>query len=83
MLSFLAVLTGLGMGGYRDWWFTILLVGGIFCGSMMWWVILVLVVNHLRDRFGSHSFRWMNRIAGFAIGAFGLVTLLLGLTHRR
>jgi threonine/homoserine/homoserine lactone efflux protein len=83
VLSFLAVLTGLGMGGYRGWWLTFLLVGGIFCGSMLWWVILVLIVNHLRDRFGPQSFRWMNRIAGFAIGAFGLVTLLIGLRHGR
>jgi threonine/homoserine/homoserine lactone efflux protein len=83
VLSFLAVLTGLGMGGYHDWWLTFLLVGGIFCGSMLWWVILVLTVNHLRDRFNPQSFRWMNRIAGLAIGAFGVVTLLIGIRHGR
>ena len=83
VLSFLAVLTGLGMGGYRQWELTFLLVGGIFCGSMLWWVILVLIVNRLRDRFNPRAFRWMNRIAGFAIGAFGLVTLLIGLNHGR
>jgi threonine/homoserine/homoserine lactone efflux protein len=83
VLSFLALLSGLGMGGYKGWWLTLLLVGGIFCGSMLWWVILVLMVDHLRDRFTPQSFGWMNRIAGFAIGAFGLVTLLIGLHHGR
>jgi threonine/homoserine/homoserine lactone efflux protein len=83
VLSFLAVLAGLGMGGYRHWWLTFLLVGGIFCGSMLWWVILVFAVNRLRDRFDAHSFRWMNRIAGLAIGGFGLVTLLIGVKHGR
>ena len=83
VLSFLAVLTGLGMGGNREWWLTFLLVGGIFCGSMLWWVVLVLMVNHLRERFGPQSFRWMNRIAGLAIGGFGIVTMVIGIRHGR
>src|ERR1035441_10657925 len=69
VLSFLAVLAGLGMGGHRAWWLTFLLVGGIFCGSMLWWVTLVLMVNRFRDRFDRHM-RAMNRIAGLAIGGF-------------
>ena len=81
VLSFIAVLTALGMGGGAGWK-TFLLVGGIFCGSMLWWVILVTLVNWLRDRFNENSMRWMNRIAGLAIGGFGLFTFILGLTHR-
>jgi threonine/homoserine/homoserine lactone efflux protein len=83
VLSFLAVLAGLGMGGNREWWLTFLLVGGIFCGSMLWWVILVLLVNQFRDRFDQRAMRWMNRVAGLAIGAFGIVTLVIGLRLRR
>jgi threonine/homoserine/homoserine lactone efflux protein len=83
ILSFVAVLAGLGMGGQRAWWLTFLLVGGIFCGSMLWWVILVLMINRLRDRFDEGAMRWMNRIAGLAIGGFGVVTFLIGLKHGR
>jgi threonine/homoserine/homoserine lactone efflux protein len=83
VLSFVAVLAGLGMGGQRAWWLTFLLVGGIFCGSMLWWVILVLLVNRFRDRFDRQAVRWMNRIAGLAIGGFGIVTFLIGLKHGR
>jgi len=83
VLSFLAVLAGLGMAEHRQWWLTFLLVAGIFCGSMLWWVILVLVVNRFRDRFDQHAMTWMNRIAGLAIGAFGIVTLVTGLRHGR
>jgi threonine/homoserine/homoserine lactone efflux protein len=79
VLSFLAVLAGLGMGGHREWWLTFLLVGGIFCGSMLWWVILVLMVNRFRDRFDQRAIGWMNRIAGLAIGGFGIVTVVIGL----
>ncbi len=83
VLSFLAVLAGLGMGEHREWWLTFLLVGGIFCGSMLWWVILVLMVNRFRDRFDQHAIGWMNRIAGLAIGGFGIVTFVIGLKHGR
>ena len=83
VLSFLAVLTGLGMGGHREWRLTFLLVGGIFCGSMLWWVTLVLMVNRFREQFGQRAMRGMNRIAGVAIGGFGLVTFLIGLKHGR
>jgi threonine/homoserine/homoserine lactone efflux protein len=83
VLSFVAVLAGLGMGGHRVWWLTFLLVAGIFCGSMLWWVVLVLMVNRFRQRFNQHTMRWMNRIAGLAIGGFGIVTFLIGIKHGR
>ena len=83
VLSFIAVLAALGMGQYRVWWLSFLLVAGIFSGSMLWWITLVCLVNAFRDRFDSHAMGWMNRIAGLAIGAFGLVTLGLGLALRR
>jgi threonine/homoserine/homoserine lactone efflux protein len=81
ILSFLAVLAGLGMGGHRMWWLTFLLVGGIFCGSMLWWVALVLMVNRFRDRFNQRAMRIMNQIAGLAIGGFGVATLFIGIKH--
>jgi threonine/homoserine/homoserine lactone efflux protein len=83
VLSFLAVLTGLGMDGHREWRLTFLLVGGIFCGSMLWWVSLVLMVDRFRGRFDLRAMRGMNRIAGLAIGGFGVVTFLIGLKHGR
>ena len=79
VLSFLAVLAGLGMGQGGPGWRTLLLVGGIFCGSMLWWVILAEVVHRLRDRFDERAIGWMNRIAGLAIGGFGVFTFALGL----
>jgi threonine/homoserine/homoserine lactone efflux protein len=83
VLSFVAVLAGLGMGGQRAWWLTFLLIGGIFLGSMLWWIILVLLVNRFRDRFDKSAMCWMNRIAGIAIGGFGVVTFLIGIKHGR
>src|ERR1017187_5022165 len=82
VLSFLAVLATLGLGKHRPLWQTSLLVAGIFCGSMTWWTILVGAVNLLRGRVTDRTMRWMNRVAGIAIGAFGLVNVLLSRGHR-
>lgn len=78
VLSFLVVLSALGMGGKRQWWLTSMLVGGMFAGSMAWWTLLVTAGCRLRDRFTDRRMLRMNRIAAAAIGAFGLFTLLSG-----
>jgi threonine/homoserine/homoserine lactone efflux protein len=77
VLSFLAVLAVLGLGRQRAWWLTLLVVAGVFCGSMLWWILLTGVVNRLRDRFDDRALLWMNRVGGLAIGAFGVITLVL------
>jgi threonine/homoserine/homoserine lactone efflux protein len=71
------------MADQRAWWLSFLLVAGIFSGSMLWWIILVLIVDRLRDRFTDRTVCWMNRIAGVAIGGFGLVTFAIGISSRR
>jgi len=77
VLSFLAVLAALGMGSHRQWWLTVFLVVGIFCGSMVWWIVLSSIVNHFRDRFSDHTLLLMNRFAGLAIGGFGVAAFVL------
>jgi threonine/homoserine/homoserine lactone efflux protein len=82
VLSFLAVLAMLGLGRQRPLWQTSLLVGGIFCGSMTWWIILTTGANLLRDKVTDRTMCWLNRVGGLAIGAFGLVNLVLSRSHR-
>jgi threonine/homoserine/homoserine lactone efflux protein len=81
VLSFLAVLAALGMGHHRARWLTLLLIAGIFCGAMLWWIVLAAATSHFRERFDDKAMLWMNRIAGLAIGGFGLVTLALSRWH--
>ncbi len=76
VLSFLAILAALGMGNPRHWWLTVFLVGGIFCGSMVWWIVLSTIVNLFRDRFNGRVLLWMNRFAGLAIGGFGVAAFV-------
>jgi len=77
VLSFLAVLAGLGLSESRPWYLTLVMIGGIFAGAMLWWFILTGVANRLRDKFTDRSMVWMNRIGGLAIGIFGVVMLIL------
>lgn len=77
VLSFIAVLAALGMDQHRKWWLTAFLVAGIFLGSMLWWIVLSSIMSALRDRFNDRGLLWMNRIAGLAIGGFGVASFLL------
>ncbi len=77
VLSFIAVLATLGMGQRRALWQTSLLVGGIFFGSLAWWIILSSSINLLRDKFTDRSMIWMNRAGGIAIALFGLINVVL------
>ena len=83
VLSFLAVLATLGVGRQSSLWQTLILVPGIFCGSMMWWTILACTASRLRDRISEGVMRWMNHLAGIAIGCFGLANVLVsrGMRH--
>jgi threonine/homoserine/homoserine lactone efflux protein len=81
VLSFLVVLSALGLARNETWSLTSLIVGGVFTGSMLWWFILTGTVNYFRDRFSNRTMLWMNRVAGLAIGAFGLVTILTSRSH--
>jgi threonine/homoserine/homoserine lactone efflux protein len=83
VLSFLAILAMLGQGQHQPVWQTSLLVGGIFLGSMTWWIVLTGGASLLRDKVrGDQSMRWLNRIGGLAIALFGLVNILLSQQHK-
>ena len=81
VLSFLAVLAALRACQPRSWWLDWLLVLGIFSGSLLWWIVLITIVNRFRSRFDDHVMLRMNRLAGLAIGGFGAFTLILSLSH--
>jgi hypothetical protein len=46
-------------------------------------MVLTETVYRLRDRFDEYAICWMNRVAGLAIGAFGILTFVLGIVHGR
>jgi hypothetical protein len=65
------------IGDQRRWWLTLFLVGGIFFGSMLWWIVLSGLANHVRDRLNDRILLLMNRFAGLTIGGFGVAAFVL------
>lgn len=77
ILSFAAIFAGLGAGaaggGVAA---SALLVGGVLVGSTLWWLMLTGAVGLLRSRLTPPRLRWVNRLSGVVLLAFGAVALL-------
>jgi threonine/homoserine/homoserine lactone efflux protein len=77
ILAFAAIFAGLGLGdavgGYTA---GALLVLGVFLGSAAWWFFLSNGVGLFRARFTGPRLRWVNRLSGVIIAAFGVLAFL-------
>jgi threonine/homoserine/homoserine lactone efflux protein len=77
ILSFTAVLAGLGVGiGGNSVSTALLVVCGVFLGSGLWWVLLAGGVSLLRARVNECWLLWSNRISGSVIVLFGVYALV-------
>jgi threonine/homoserine/homoserine lactone efflux protein len=75
ILSFAAIFAGLGGAG-GNCVSAAVLVLGVFIGSALWWLTLSTGVSTFRTKFTPHGLRWVNRLSGLVIAAFGLLALL-------
>ena len=77
ILSFMGIFAGLGLGSTGGNYVSAgVLVMGVFIGSASWWLILSSVVGMFGKKFSPHGLRWINRISGIIVTAFGLFALL-------
>lgn len=79
-LSFAALFAGLGLGNAATYGAGVLLVLGVFLGSLAWWLFLTTVVRTVRDRLTGTVLTWINAISGAVILAFGAVAILSAMT---
>lgn len=76
ILSFVGVFAGLGPRTVgANYALAALFVLGVFLGSALWWLLLSLGVGALRLRFNRTGLRWVNRVSGSVITAFGVYAL--------
>jgi threonine/homoserine/homoserine lactone efflux protein len=75
ILSFVAVFAGLGIAGAGSWREATVLVAGVFLGSALWWLMLSGAVGVLRSRVDLRALRWINRVSGLVLLAFGIAAL--------
>ena len=76
ILSFVAIFAGLGAGTAGGGIATaLLLVFGVLLGSALWWLMLTGLVGAARSRVTPTLLRWVNRLSGVVLLAFGAVAL--------
>lgn len=53
-----------------------ILVGGVFTGSIVWWLIIALGVDLFRGILSDRGMTWISRVSAVIIFAFGVLALL-------
>jgi threonine/homoserine/homoserine lactone efflux protein len=73
IIVFTGVLAGLGLGWQTGRTIdTLQLIGGVFLGSALWWLILTLLAGTFGRHLNDGALRWINRVAGGIIAGFGV-----------
>lgn len=77
VLSFLAVFSGLGIANTASSYSNgLVLISGIFCGSMSWWIFLCSMVNLFRQKINGSILSWINKVSGIIIVTFAAMIIL-------
>ena len=76
ILSFAAIFAGLGLAAGEGGSAGVLLVAGVFLGSLAWWFFLSGVVTVLRTRLSEGFAILVSRVSAFILIAFGILALL-------
>ena len=77
ILAFAGAFAGLGLAVARDYVAATALVGGVFVGSGIWWLLLSAFAARLRDRFDPRWLQRLNWVSGALLVAVGLGALAL------
>jgi threonine/homoserine/homoserine lactone efflux protein len=71
IMSFAAVFAGLGLAEAANYSAAAVLVGGVFAGSALWWLLLSGIAARARRHISAGMMRAINRVCGAIIAAFG------------
>jgi threonine/homoserine/homoserine lactone efflux protein len=77
ILSFAAIFAGVGVvRAGANYVSAMVLVLGVFLGSVLWWLILSGSISLFRAKFNSNWLRLVNQISGIIIFGFGVIVLV-------
>ena len=71
IVMFAAVFTALAPTSGFDPLVALATVGGVLCGSLVWWLGVVAVVSGLRHALGRRVRLWIDRVAGIVLAVLG------------
>ncbi|SEM71112.1 LysE family translocator [Paenibacillus sp. OV219] len=74
ILSFLGIFAGLQITSATTG-DSLLLVLGVFTGSMLWWLFLSVVIGAFRKTLSGGAMRWINRLSGLVLLGFGIASI--------
>ncbi len=74
ILSFLGIFAGIG-GGASNLGETLIMVGGIFVGSMSWWLILGLIIIKIKHKLPVSFMQNIRLVSVAILGGFGIFSL--------
>ena len=77
LLSFAAIFATVGAGAVSDFGDASILVGGVFLGSLLWWLGLSFGIAHLRNFAGDLVMLWLNRISGVILLSSGIGLVII------
>ncbi|WP_025601085.1 LysE family translocator [Burkholderia sp. WSM2230] len=75
VIMFAALFTTLAPRGAFSSAIALTTVGGVFCGSIAWWCVLVTVVSLARHAIGGKLRLAIDRLVGIMLAAFGVVEI--------
>lgn len=75
ILSFVALFAGLGLASASGYLSGVVLVLGVFLGSMSWWVVLTTTVRLVRGRLNDTLLRRVNLASGGVLTVFGVLAI--------
>lgn len=80
IVSFIGIVASLGLDGatVSD---AVTVVVGVAAGSSLWWLTLTALVAVIRRRVSAPMLRWVNRVAGIGLIAFGIVVAIPAILH--
>jgi threonine/homoserine/homoserine lactone efflux protein len=74
ILSFVAIFAALAPSGFGASG-ALTMVGGVFAGSLAWWLFVTALVSAFRHALGPRTRRWIDRLSGAVLGMLGAVEL--------
>lgn len=77
LLSFAAIFAKVGADAVTGLGGAAVLVGGVFMGSLLWWLGLSFGIAHVRNLAGDIVMLWLNRISGAILLSSGAGLLVL------
>jgi threonine/homoserine/homoserine lactone efflux protein len=76
IMSFIAVFAAVGvkeLQAAKE--STLIIVFGVFLGSLLWWLFLCALVSKVREKLSKNSIGMINRISGLVVICFGFICL--------